>query len=170
MSEQSDTPTDKVATELAQIRQLIDERIRDDQVRERAFETLYEELKQYKDDFAFKNEKPLLLDLLLFYDSLNWFQESVVKADSSSEVVADSFQYLIDEFVELLYRRDINPMETENVFDRTLHKAVKVIPAEDKEQDQHIAQVLKRGFMRGDRVLRAEEVVIARFRAGKDEE
>ena len=82
---------------------MVADRLSNDKVREKAFDQLYEELRQYKDDFLFQAEKPLLLDLLLFYDSLNWFQESLVKQDMSPDVLADSFQYLIDEFLEVLY-------------------------------------------------------------------
>jgi len=151
-------------TELGALRQLVEQRLSEDGVREKAFDQLYEELKAYKEDWQFQAEKPLLLDLLLFYDSLNWFQESLVKQEMSRDVVADSFQYLIDEFLELLYRRDVVPMESARVFDRKRHKAVQVVDTQDKSQDQSIQQVLKRGFNRGDRILRAEEVVIRRHK------
>lgn len=153
-----------IRNELGALRRTVEQRLSDDSVREKAFDQLYEELKGYKEDWQFQAEKPLLLDLLLFYDSLNWFQESLVKQEMSKDVVADSFQYLIDEFLELLYRRDVVPMEPSESFDRKQHKAVQVVDTEDKEQDQAIQQVLKRGFHRGSRVLRAEEVVIRRYK------
>lgn len=147
---------------LDELRQVLSERSVADQTQQQAFDALYEELRQYKDDFIYQAEKPLLLDLLLFYDSLNWFQKSLVNKEMSLEVVSDSFQYLIDEFLEVLYRRDVLPMESLPRFDPKTQKAVKVAPAPEGAQDQDVAQVLKRGFMRGDRVLRSEEVVIYR--------
>ena len=159
--------TTQIAEELSSLKNLFDERLRTDESKEKAFESLYGELRQYKDDFLFQAEKPLLLDLLLFYDSLNWFQESLVKQEMSADVIADSFQYLIDEFLEVLYRRDVLPMESEEKFDRKNHKAVKVEEAESAEDDYKVTQVLKRGFTRADRLLRAEEVVIARFKKKK---
>jgi molecular chaperone GrpE (heat shock protein) len=157
-----------MATELAEVRKLINDRLNNDRVREKAFDQLYDELKQYKEEFLFQAEKPLLLDLLLFYDSLNWFQESLVKQEMSPDVVADSFQYLIDEFLELLYRRDVVPVEESPTFDRTVHKAVKIAETDDEASDQRIAQVLKRGFARAEKPLRPEEVVILRYRGRKD--
>ena len=153
-------------SDVGSIRQLVEQRLTDDDVRQKAFDQLYEELKAYKEDWQFQAEKPLLLDLLLFYDSLNWFQESLVKQEMSRDVVADSFQYLIDEFLELLYRRDVIPMDESETFDRKVHKAVQVVDTDRPSDDQSIEQVLKRGFHRGDRVLRAEEVVIRRHRSG----
>ena len=150
------------------MRQMVQERLSNDKVREKAFDQLYEELRQYKDDFLFQAEKPLLLDLLLFYDSLNWFQDSLVKQEMSPDVIADSFQYLIDEFIEVLYRRDVLPLEESTQFDRKIHKAVKVTETTDSDADYRIAQVLKRGFVRNDKQLRAEEVVILRYKGGKE--
>ncbi len=129
---------DTLVDELAEVKRLISDKLNDDRVREKAFDQLYEELKQYKDDFVFQAEKPLLLDLLLFYDSLNWFQESLVKQEMSPDVIADSFQFLIDEFLEVLYRRDVTPFESNTTFDRKVHKAVKVEPTEDKDLDYKI--------------------------------
>lgn len=152
----------RVAAELGAIRAELGETIANDKVKERAFDQLYEELKQYKDDFLFQAEKPLLLDLMLFYDSLNWFRESLLKKEMSPDVVADSFQYLIDEFLEVLYRRDVMPVEEAEAFDRRIHKAVKVQETDDAAQDYKIAKVLKRGFTRNDKLIRPEEVVIHR--------
>lgn len=159
----SNTPDNaQLTAQIEALQKMVAERGVNDQVREKAFDQLYEELKQYKEDFVFQAEKPLILDLLLFYDSLIWFHESLVKQEMSPDVIADSFQYLIDEFVEVLYRRDVLPMETSDTFDRKLHKAVKVVATDNPEDDYRIAQVLKRGFQRASKLLRAEEVVIAR--------
>lgn len=152
----------RLASEIAEMRKTVTDSIGNDRVKERAFEELYTELKQYKEDFVFQAEKPLLLDLLLFYDSLNWFHESLIKKEMSPDVIADSFQYLIDEFLEVLYRRDVLPIEASETFDRKVHKAVKVRPTDDASQDYKIAQVLKRGFQRAEKLLRPEEVVIHR--------
>jgi molecular chaperone GrpE (heat shock protein) len=152
------------AQEIAQLRQLFSDRLSEDRVREKAFDQLYEELRQYKEDFLFQAEKPLLLDLLLFYDSLNWFQEGLIKQEMSPDVVADSFQYLLDEFLEVLYRRDVIPFEASSKFDRKRHTAVKVEPTDDPAADQTVKQVLKRGFVRNEKILRPEEVVLHRYK------
>lgn len=154
----------RLSSEVSELRKQFAERINNDRVQEKAFDQLWKELKQYKDDFLFQAEKPLLLDLLLFYDSLYWFQESLVKQEMSPDVISDSFQYLIDEFVELLYRRDVLPLEETKEFDRKVHKAIKVEPTNRSEEDYHISQVLKRGFTRNQKLLRAEEVIITRYR------
>ncbi|MFH1465980.1 MAG: nucleotide exchange factor GrpE [Pseudomonadota bacterium] len=157
------TELEEVVRALAGIRALLERDHAAEKVQKKAFDQLYEELTQYKEDFVFKAEKPLLLDLLLFFDSLSWFQTSLVKQEISPEVIAESFQYLLDEFLELLYRRDVTPMESKAQFDGHQHRAIQVVETADPARDQCVEQVLKRGFMRGKRVLRPEEVVIARL-------
>lgn len=157
----------RISQDVGEIRRMVDDRSANDKVREKAFDKLYDELQQYKNDFLFQAEKPLLLDLLLFYDSLNWFQESLIKQEMSPDVIADSFQYLLDEFIEVLYRRDVTPLDEADTFDRKVHKAVKVEDTTEEEADYRITQVLKRGFSRNDKQLRPEEVVILRYRGKK---
>jgi molecular chaperone GrpE len=158
---------EQLAIKIGEMHSVVGERIANDDIQQRAFDQLYEELRQYKEDFVFNAEKPLLLDLLLFYDSLNWFHESLVKQEMSPDVIADSFQYLIDEFLEVLYRRDVTPIDAAEAFDRKVHKAVKVVETDRTENDQRVVQVLKRGFERGEKLLRPEEVVVSRLRGSK---
>lgn len=161
-------PNAQLATELAEIRTLIAGLSAGDTSREdKAFDQLYEELRQYKEDFLFQSEKPLLLDLLLFYDSLNWFQESLVKQEMSPDVIADSFQFLLDEFLEVLYRRDVVPTEPRERFDMKTQRAVKAVTTSDESEHQLVDQVVKRGFTRGDKTLRPEEVIVKRYVAEK---
>ena len=152
-----------LADEVSTLKQSVTARAEQDAVQQKAFDQLYEELRQYKEDFIYQNEKALLLDLLLFYDSMNWFQASLIKKEMSPEVVADSFQYLIDELLETLYRRDVLPMEASDRFDRKTQKVIKTVRTDSEQDDYQIHNVLKRGFTRGNRVLRAEEVVVKRF-------
>lgn len=154
---------DALAEEVGSLRDTLEQVARRDEIQKQAFDALYEELRQYKEDFVFQAEKPLLLDLLLFYDSLNWFQQSLLKQEMGPDVIADSFQYLVDEFLELLYRRDVLPQESRNRYDRRVQKAVKVLSTDEAELDYHVVEVVKRGFSRAGRSFRPEEVVIYRY-------
>ena len=154
---------DALAEEVGSLRETLEQVVRRDEIHKQAFDALYEELRQYKDDFIFQMEKPLLLDLLLFYDSLNWFQQSLLKQEMGPDVIADSFQYLVDEFLELLYRRDVLPQESRTRYDRRVQKAVKVLSTDEAELDYHVVEVVKRGFSRAGRSFRPEEVVSYRY-------
>jgi molecular chaperone GrpE (heat shock protein) len=166
MSDPADTVTlEALAGQVNTLRDFVERQHERDALQRKAFDQLYEELRQYKDDFVFQAEKPLLLDLLLFYDSLSWFHQSLQRQEMSPEVVSDSFQYLLDEFLELLYRRDVLPTEPRESFDRESQKAVKVALTSDPGLDYKVQQVVKRGFSRAGRLLRPEEVVLHRYSA-----
>lgn len=159
----------KLRDEVEALRSVVDERLADDPIREQAFEKLYEELRSYKDDFAGRAERPLLLDLLLFHDSMHWFQKAVIEEGASAATIADSFQFLLDELLEVLYRREVVPMEPGESFDPTVQKAVKVEPAKSPGQDNRVARVLKRGFLQHGKPLRPEEVAVFKWKGGRDD-
>lgn len=161
-------PQESVLSAIGELKALLAGRSEGSDLHQKAFDQLYEELKQYKEDFLYQAEKPLLLDLLLFFDSLLWFQQNLAGKDVSPEAMAEGIQYLLDEFLEILYRRDVSLMECPTQFDRTIQKAVKVLPTQDADQDNLVGQVLKRGFRRGKHVLRPEEVVVWRREGTRD--
>lgn len=163
------TPEDlsRLVSAVDTLRDRVDDRLANDPVREAAFEKLYAELKDYKDGFVEQQERPLLLDLLLLFDSMTWFHQSLIKEEMTAETIADSFQFLLEELLEVLYRRDVVPMEARDDFDATIHRAVQLQKAATPSDDNRVAQVLKRGFLRRDKALRAEEVVVYKWRGGE---
>ncbi|MEC7985428.1 MAG: nucleotide exchange factor GrpE [Myxococcota bacterium] len=152
--------SNKILTELSALRGHLEQLLRQDSSNKRAFDTLYKELDQYKSDFVFKFEKSVLLDLLSFYDSMIWFQSTLEKQNSDSK---DNFSYLIDEFYELLRRRDVLPYPPSEELNRKHHRVIQLEDTDDAKKDKKVAQVLRRGFFRGDRSLRDEEIILYRY-------
>jgi molecular chaperone GrpE (heat shock protein) len=153
----------RLAEEVSQLRRTVDGRLAEDPAREKAFEKLYAEMRGYRDNFVAEAERPLLLDLVLLYDSFSWFQQRLLHEEMSQELVEDSFQFLIDELLEVLYRRDVVPMEPHVTFDRTIQRAMRTEAAPDASRDNHVAKVLKRGFVHKGKALRPEEVVVYKW-------
>ena len=83
--------------------------------------------------------------------------------ESDSENSKESFSYLIEEFYELLRRRDVTPMPASETLDRKKHRVIQVEKTDDPERDKGVASVVRRGFMRGDRILREEEISLYRY-------
>ena len=150
----------QILGELQHIKGNLEHFMREDSSTKRAFDTLYQELQQYKSDFLFQFEKGFLIDLLSFYDSLVWYQNML---ESDTENSKESFSYLIEEFYELLRRRDVKPMPASETLDRKKHRVIQIENTDDPEQDKGVASVVRRGFMRGDRILREEEVSLYRY-------
>ena len=150
----------QILGELQQIKGNLEHFMREDSSTKRAFDTLYQELQQYKSDFLFQFEKSFLIDLLSFYDSLIWYQNML---ESDTDNSKESFSYLIEEFYELLRRRDVTPMPASETLDRQKHRVIQIENTDDPERDKGVASVVRRGFMRGERILREEEVSLYRY-------
>ena len=152
--------------QLTSIQQQLQTLINSETAAKQSFQGLYQELEEYKNDFLFRHERVLLQDLLLFYDSLLWFVE---ESKGNPEQAGDYAQYLIDEFLEVLRRRDVLPVEPQQRFDRKYHRIISTEPTEDESQDKHIVEIHRRGFHRGEQLVRAEEVVIYRYDKNQSE-
>ncbi len=125
------------------------------------------DLQEVRADLAERAERPLLRDLLLLHDSMLWFQRRLIDEQLDQDAIAEGFQYLVDELLEVLYRRDVVAAEAGAPgapFDPAVHRAVGTVAAASPSDDGMIAEVRKAGFVRGDRLLRPAEVVVQRWR------
>jgi len=124
----------------------------------RTSEALYEELKEYKEKLLYGLQRPLLNDLLLLYDTVEG------QLDHTPPESRERFEFVRRELLEILFRQDIEPMaNVEPKVDRVLHRVVKVEPTDDPTKDRVVAKVVRRGFLRGEKVFRPEDVVAFRF-------
>jgi len=155
--------TDSITDQLSELRSAIATSSDNAGKQTQLLEELLQSLSGLKSSLLVESEKPLLLDLLLFYDSLNWFMESIVKQEMSPDVIEESFQYLIDELVELLYRRNVTPMDPSDHFEASRHRAIQVVMTDEEARHNQITQILKRGFLHADVVLRREEVIVSKL-------
>jgi len=150
-------------------------------VNQRMFDALHEELKGYKDGFLLETVlKPVICDLISLYDDLSLIhgqmQELVANAAGTSNPV-DKFlldrlktmdtniQHNCEFIIEVLARLECSMLPVSSgKLDKQNQRAVAVEPAGDPQEDGDIVQVKKRGFFWKGRVLRAEDVVIKKWR------
>lgn len=150
---------------------------------QRMFDALYEELKGYKDGFLLESvHKPIIRDLITLYDDLTRTHRQLQEAGAESsrlpaEVSNKLFERLktmdtnvehnIEFIVEVLARLEVTMLPLgSGKLDKQTQRAVAVEVAEDPDDDGSIVRVVKRGFYWKDRVLRAEEVVIKKWKEG----
>lgn len=116
--------------------------------------------------------RPVLIDLILLYDSL---QQARTWVSSSAQLPKEAFDdrlgVLEAELLEILLRRDVQRLEeTGTKLDRQRHRAVKTVAAANPEEDNRIREVVRAGFAAGERVLRPADVVISKYDAVLKEE
>ena len=138
---------------------------RSGQRKAQAYDQLYEELRQYKDNFLLQAQRPLFNDVLLLYDTLTR-QLRRFEADEGPVERADVMSCLkdvLDEVLEVLYRRDIEPIqERPDTLDIDFQKPVKRIDTDEPSEDRQVVQIVREGFRMNGTVYRAQEVVVKR--------
>ena len=156
---QAKSPSTVIINELSRIRSTLSRMEQEEAASKQAFQTLYSEMEFYKENCMVKIENLLLQDLLRFYDSLVWFQETLGLAEDTSEI-QDNFSHIFDEFTDLLQDRNVTALPSKAAFDSTLHRIVEIVPTSQEELHNTIKSVVKKGFQRQEQILRFEEVVI----------
>jgi molecular chaperone GrpE (heat shock protein) len=149
------------------------------------FEALHSELKTYKDAFLLEAVlRPVIRDLISLYDDISDIHRQFSLALSTQEqrgslsgaalvffetvaAPANQLEHNRDSILEVLERLDVTlvPVGTGKL-DKQCQRAVTVEYTEDPDQDHEVVKVTKRGFLWKERVIRAEEVVIKKWKEG----
>jgi molecular chaperone GrpE (heat shock protein) len=134
--------------------------------KKQAYDQLYEELRQYKDDFLLRAQKPLFMDIILLYDGLSrtirTFEDVEEEALPKAEVL-ESLRHSLEEVQEVLYRRDIEPIEERpETLQIEYQKPVQRIETDNPEEDREVVSIVRDGFRMNGAILRPQEVVVKR--------
>ncbi|MDD4791982.1 MAG: nucleotide exchange factor GrpE [Firmicutes bacterium] len=142
---------------------MFEEKIQFDEGKDRAFNKLYGELEMFKNDFVERRMKEVYTDLLLLYDNVkSYIMRDDVQAPGN-EVARRCLEYALEEVLEVLYRRGIELVSLESdTFDPRCQRALYVEGASSSEEDGKVVRVVKDGFIKDDKVLRHQMVVVAR--------
>ncbi|MDR4507735.1 MAG: nucleotide exchange factor GrpE [Candidatus Brocadiaceae bacterium] len=153
---------------LEELKSLMESRLAYDAAKEKAIDTLNEELKLYRDNFVFQAQRPLFIELILLYDNLmqlvNRFDTDKGLTDAEYSTIKNNILNIKDELLEILYRRDVKPFdEHPDALDYKLHKTVSTISTPIESENNTVEKIMKTGFSWNEKVLRPEEVVIKKY-------
>jgi molecular chaperone GrpE (heat shock protein) len=150
---------------------------------QRMFDALHEELKGYKDGFLLESvHKPIIRDLISLYDDLaaihRQMQDAVVEAArlpaepalkllEHLKTMDTNIEHNCEFIIEVLARLEVMILPVGfGKLDKHTQRAVAVEMAEDPDDEGAIVRSVKRGFSWKGRVLRAEEVIIKKWKEG----
>lgn len=140
---------------------VISNRLKYDRTKEAAFDLLYQEMEDLKQDQEIAQLRPLYIDLILLIDRMNSIYNTKIDSGCKSPELVDTLQTLSHEVLEILYRRGVELIvSTSTAFDPKIQQVVEIVPTDDPEEDSQIVEVLRHGFKYKDVILRPEEVVI----------
>jgi len=162
------------AADFAQQFQKLDEQLaairNSETVNQQLFDSLHQELKGYRDNFARDSlQKPFIRDLLVLFDDLSAIAGQIEKtaageeSSSTNSQSSDNLGNMLHFLMEILHRLEVSEIETKEMVDRTLHRVISYEPADRVEDDGRIVTRVRRGFVWRGCVLRPEEVVAKRF-------
>ena len=139
-------------------------------VNQRVFDSLHEELLKYRDNFLHDSlQKPFIHDLVMLFDDLTSLSEQLNTAATQEKQrghVAqwrDNLENAVDSLLEILHRFEVKEIEPKEHVDRALHRVVSYEPANFAEEDGCIVMRVRRGFFWRGKLIRPEEVIAKRF-------
>ena len=156
---------DTILTEITALHQTIKERLAYDRVKEEAFDRLYAEVEEVRQERSFQQLRPLLMDLILLYDRIELGIRQMQELEGSMPGVAQLLKSFRDEVLEILYRRDVEAIVVgSSTFDRSLQQVIKLQPTAFAREHNQVVRVVRRGFRYRNRVLRSEEVIVSSYK------
>lgn len=133
------------------IESLITRRLLED----KAKNSLIEELKQYliyRQDLD-KGEKfaPFMKQILQVIDRIE-----------SSEEKSDLLISIAEELLQILSMNGLQVIDNSGMIDPSMHEVVNTVAVTDEQSENNIVEVLQKGYLLNNRVLRPSKVIIAK--------
>lgn len=140
-----------IVDKVEDIESLITRRLLED----KAKNSLIEELKQYliyRQDLD-KGEKfaPFMKQILQVIDRIE-----------SSEEKADLLTSIAEELLQILSLNGLQVIDNSGMIDPSMHEVVNTVAVTDEQSENNIVEVLQKGYLLNNRVLRPSKVTIAK--------
>ena len=140
-----------IVDKVADIESLITRRLLED----KAKNSLIEELKQYliyRQDLD-KGEKfaPFMKQILQVIDRIE-----------SSEEKSDLLISIAEELLQILSMNGLQVIDNSGMIDPSMHEVVNTVAVTDEQSENNIVEVLQKGYLLNNRVLRPSKVIIAK--------
>ncbi|MFC7443332.1 nucleotide exchange factor GrpE [Laceyella putida] len=146
--------------------QVVTNRLSYDKTKEAAFDRLYKEMEELKQDQELNQLRPLYIDLILLIDRMNTIYNDKLDTGHKNPELVGILQTLSHEVLEILYRRGVELIVApSNKFDPRIQQVVEVIPTKNPAEDGQVVHMVRHGFKYKDVVLRPEEVVIKKYQS-----
>jgi len=151
-------------------------------VNQKLFDALHDELRGYKDGFLLEVlHRPLIRDLITLYDDLSELHRrtaaflagfkpevetlEVLAARTQLHTLTTNLDHIVVSLLEVLARMDVRRVApSAGKLDKVHQRVLNVEPASSPDEDLTVAASIKPGFLWRERTIRAEEVVVKKWR------
>lgn len=152
-------------TEMQELRQDFNTKIKYDETKERQLDSMHKELQTYREGLHFKLLRPLFIDLIAVHDDL----DKLIEGLSSTETeqiparMIDNLKSFQDTVEDILFRNGVESYRLDSdAYVPNKQRVVQAINTTEPSQDKLIARRVRKGFEYDGRVLRPELVTIFR--------
>lgn len=110
------------------------------------------------------SKEQLLLDVISVMDSFDMAFSNTEAWEQVDENWRKGIEHIYSQFQQVLAQYGVNDISTAGIpFDPAVHESVEVIETKDRAADGTVAKVIKRGYQRGDRVIRPAHVHVYEY-------
>ena len=143
---------------------LFERRMTYDKTKEDAFDRLYQEMEELKQEQTLNDLRPLYIDLILLIDRMEQIEFDLEENGMHSPEIGSILGTLKHEVLEILYRRGVEQLEqTPEYFDPKYQKVVDCEPTLNPDEDNLVVGIRRDGYKCNELVIRPEEVVIRKY-------
>ena len=124
------------------------------------FDNFRKRVSRERDELYRRANTDILSELLPVLDHMDLAIEAA-ETHSADEAVVEGFKLVSEQLMTGLEKFGLKPVDAGGkAFDPNLHEAISRMPSDDVPEDKVIVQV-RRGYVLGDRLLRAAQVVVS---------
>ncbi|MGN0506148.1 MAG: nucleotide exchange factor GrpE [Lachnospiraceae bacterium] len=136
------------------------------EVKDGLINRLHDELEYYKQDSTDRFIEQLMKAVIKARNNMKKTIRSAKWEDMSVEDVKKEYEYALDDLTDLLEMQNINEFEAKegDDFNSSRQQAVKSESTDNPELDKKIKASLSAGFMKGEKVLITERVVVYQYK------
>jgi molecular chaperone GrpE len=154
-----------IEDQLSKLRELYIDKIQVDELKNKQFEIMVEELQRYKTNFIYDTiQKKIFQELIGINDRIEDFLKVNIDSISRDEIIqyVSSFR---NQILQILNSQGVEQLQVKgNKFDPKFQEAVAVVSADIPEQDLEIEEISQQGFIYDNKkILRPQKVVVKRY-------
>jgi len=154
-----------IEDQLTKLRELYIDKIQVDELKNKQFEIMVEELQRYKTNFIYDTiQKKIFQELIGINDRIEDFLKVNIDSISRDEIIqyVSSFR---NQILQILNSQGVEQLQVKgNKFDPKFQEAVAVVSADIPEQDLEIEEISQQGFIYDNKkILRPQKVVVKRY-------
>jgi molecular chaperone GrpE (heat shock protein) len=140
-----------------------------DKYKDEAIQRMSKQIGDFEKGIFEKIKKELVNEIISFYDLLLNFQRKFKSIENKE--LQNEIDFLETEISNMLFNNSIDEIDEDigGDINRDFHKIKKKVETDNIEQNQKILEIIKKGFIWNDKIIRKQEVVITEYKNPENE-